>query len=386
MSRQIRTVGVFTGTRAEYGLLYPVIRALLDDPDFEMALYVSGTHLQSAYGKTLQEIESDGVPVQVCFSLSETGNNMVLETGELIRQLGAHFAEIPPDCLIVLGDRYETLAAVTAAFLSNIPVAHLHGGDVVGGGMLDDSIRHAITKLSHLHFPATEASAERILKMGEEPWRITVVGSPTLDNLRMLEPLPKSHFTEWLGLDAEKPWVLFTQHPITTAADEAGEQARQSLSALAGLAQDIEVIATYPNQDAGSARIIEQLARFGELPHFHVVKSLGRVNYLNLLRHVEAVVGNSSSGLLETGHFRVPCLNIGERQHGRERGDNVVNVPQDEAAIRQALARILSDEVYRAKLRDSGHPFGEGRCAETVLAVLRQTPPDKRLLQKQLTY
>jgi UDP-hydrolysing UDP-N-acetyl-D-glucosamine 2-epimerase len=287
---------------------------------------------------------------------------------------------------LVLGDRYETLGVATAAFLSNIPLAHIHGGDVVGGGVLDDSIRHAITKLAHLHFPATKASAERILKLGEEPWRVTVAGSPALDNLKLISQLDKALFIEEYQLNPSKPWVLLTQHPLTTEPHLAGDQVRQVLNALASFKDDIEVLATYPNHDEGSQAIIAELQAFEQKSFFHLTQSLGRERYLNFLRYATLVIGNSSSGLLETAHFKRPCINIGNRQHGRERGQNVVDVPQDEAQIRQVLERILKDEAYCQSLANGSHPFGDGQCAKRIVEVLSNTPFDQTLLQKQITY
>ncbi|HEY9745949.1 MAG TPA: UDP-N-acetylglucosamine 2-epimerase [Oculatellaceae cyanobacterium] len=382
-------VGVFTGTRAEYGLLHPIVKGMQQAEDFEPALYVSGSHLDPRYGGTLSEIHEDGLPIALQLPLEETGSNLAGETGVLCQRLGAFFAEPEnrPDCVLLLGDRYETLAVAVAAFLSNIPIAHLHGGDVVRGGMLDDPIRHAITKLAHLHFPATRASAERILKMGEEPWRVVVTGAPALDNIRTVERLERSFFAERYRLDPEKPWILFTQHPITTEPELAGAQARQTLSAIASLGDVVQVMVTYPNHDPGSQDIIAVIEQeFAHLPQFRVEKSLGRVKYLNFLRHATVVVGNSSSGLLETAHFQVPCLNVGERQKGRERGGNVVDVTQNPEAIAQALRKILFDADFRMRLQQAEHPFGDGNCTERVLEVLRKTTFDHRLLRKQLTY
>jgi GDP/UDP-N,N'-diacetylbacillosamine 2-epimerase (hydrolysing) len=389
MNFKKRKIGIFTGSRAEYGLLYPIVKALHADNDFEPSLYVSGAHLDARYGNTLEEIRRDGLPIGIQLPLGELGQDMAVESGLLMQQMGRYFSspENRPDCVLVLGDRYETMAVAMAAFLNNIPLGHIHGGDVVRGGMLDDPIRHALTKLAHLHFPATQASADRILAMGEEPWRVTVAGSPALDNIRMIQKLEKTFFIETYRLDTNKPWILFTQHPITTEPHLAGEQARQTLSALASLGETVQILATYPNHDAGSQAIIEQIESFSaRFSQFRVVKSLGRVQYLNFLRYAAVVVGNSSSGLLETAHFQVPCLNVGTRQEGRERGGNVLDVAQDEGAIRASLRSILSDPALRERLRQAPHPFGDGACAQRILEVLRNTAFDQRLLQKQLTY
>lgn len=386
---RIRKVAVFTGTRAEYGLLYPVINALHRHPEFELQLYVSGAHLDAQYGATISEIERDGFPVAYALPLPGLGKDLALGCGTVIQTLGAFLqqAESRPDCVVVLGDRYETLGVAVATFLSNIPVAHIHGGDVVRGGMLDDPIRHAVTKLTHLHFPVTQASANRILGLGEEPWRVTVVGSPVMDNLLLLPTREKDFFVAEYDLDPGKPWILFTQHPISTQPELAGKQAAETLSALASFGETIQVVATYPNHDAGSPAIITLLEDdYKNLSSFRIVKSLGRERYLNFLRYTTAVVGNSSSGLLETAHFKVPCVNVGDRQKDRERGANVVDVPQDKSAIRQALEKILRDDAYREALRSGEHPFGQGQCAQRILEVFLRTPVNQDLLNKQITY
>lgn len=390
LPQKSRTIGVFTGTRAEYGLLHPIIETLHQSDDFQVALYVSGAHLDAGYGHTIQEIEQDGFPVVWTHPLVDLGRNMAAEAGSLLQALGAQFQDNThrrPDCFLVLGDRYETLAAGTAAFLSNIPLAHVHGGDVVRGGMLDDPIRHALTKLAHLHFPATPRSAERISRMGEEPWRITVAGSPALDNIRRIPLLDQSVFVREYDLDPQRPWILFTQHPITTEPEQAGAQARQSLAALGALGDRVQLIATYPNHDDGSADIIAALQEAAKTtPSIRLIPSLGRLRYLNLLRYVALVAGNSSSGLLETAHFNVPCLNIGNRQQDRERGGNVMDVPQDAAAIAQAAQAMIFDPETRATLQGGEHPFGTGDCAQRILTVFRRDLNHPHLLQKQLTY
>lgn len=380
-------IGVFTGSRAEYGLLYPVIKALHEAPDLDLQLYVSGAHLDPAYGKTVSEIDRDGFPIAARLPIPNVGRNMALDTAEVTRQLAELFSSNKPDCLIVLGDRYELLGVVNAAFLYGVPIAHIHGGDVVGAGAIDDAIRHAITKLAHLHFPATQQSAERILKMGEEPWRVHIAGSPVLDNLKLITEKNKAFFADTYGLNPDKKWALFTMHPLTAEPQNAGTHAKAVLNALEQFSDELEILVTYPNQDEGSAAIIEVLKVFENKPGFHVVPSLGRENYLNFLRHTDFVIGNSSSGLLETAHFKIPCVNVGTRQHGRERGQNVVDVAQEETTIANAIDKLLHDAPFKASLQRGEHPFGEGRHAEIVLGVLRQTDlKAPKLLQKQITY
>jgi len=382
-----QVISVFTGARAEYGLLYPVLKEIVASNDFELQLIVSGGHLDARFGQTQTEIEADGFPIAFSAELPAMADNMALGAGSLVQSLAMFWSQADrPAVVLLLGDRYETFAAAMAALLSGLPLAHMHGGDISGGGTLDDSIRHAISKMAHLHFPATQVSAERLLKLGEEPWRVTVTGASSVDNLRLVPLIEKDFYCREYGLNPDKPWVLFTQHSLSVIPEQAGEQARQTLQALADYGPGIEVLVTYPNYDAGGDDIIEQLKHFEKVAGFHVVPSLGRERYLNSLRHVTLLVGNSSSGLLESAHFQTPCLNVGERQHGRERGGNVVDVPQDEEAIRLALSKLLDDAEYRESLRHAPNPFGEGRCAETILKVFRKSLSQPNLLLKQLTY
>jgi len=383
-----QVISVFTGTRAEYGLLYPVLKKIAASKDFELQLIVSGGHLDAHFGQTQTEIEADGFPIAFSAKLPSMAENMALGAGSLTQSLATFWSQLGnrPAVVLLLGDRYETFAAAMAALLSGLPLAHMHGGDISGGGTLDDSIRHAISKMAHLHFPVTQASANRLLKLGEEAWRVTVTGASSVDNLRLVPLIEKDFYCREYGLNPEKPWILFTQHPLSVIPQQAGEQARQTLQALADYGPGIEVLATYPNYDAGGKDIIEELKHFEKVAGFRVVPSLGRERYLNSLRYVTLLVGNSSSGLLESAHFQTPCLNVGERQHGRERGGNVVDVPQNEAAIRLALAKLLDDAEYRESLRYAPNPFGEGHCAETILSVFSERLSQPDLLLKQLTY
>jgi GDP/UDP-N,N'-diacetylbacillosamine 2-epimerase (hydrolysing) len=371
-------IAVFTGTRAEYGLLHASISRLAAHPDFDLQLLVGGSHLNPFYGDTIREIEADGFPIAGRFSTPYVGQNTALdafETGRLLTMFWQQ-AETRPDLLLLLGDRHETFAAASAAALLSIPIAHLHGGDVTEGGLVDDALRHAITKLAHWHFPATQRSAERILQLGEAPERVYVVGAPAIENAMWVESFPRTVIARRLGLNPEKRWIVFTQHPASACLEQAEADMRSSLEALCpsactSLPKEVEILITGTNQDTGGDVMRRVICEYAETyPSVCFVPNLGRVLMLNVMREAFLIVGNSSSGLLESVCFQKPVLNIGSRQAGRERGHNVVDVPQDTKAIEVALNRFLDDEAFYQDYAQSIHPFGDGQTSQRIITVL----------------
>ncbi len=355
-----RTVAVFTGNRAEYGLQFPILRAIAADPRLEYLLVAAGSHLEEDFGGTLEEIEADGFQVHARIQM-RMGHDTLVATaraiGSGILSLGPALERLRPDWLLVYGDRYESLAAMIAGTQMGIPTAHVEGGDYTEGGALDDSVRHAMTKLAHVHFPTNDAAAERILRLGEEPWRVHTVGLPSLDLVVAGQYAEPDEVAMELGLDAERPVVLFCQHSVATEAEKAAAQVSPSLEALEALAlQGVQVILTYPNSDAGGRRMIEQIEQRSECDGIRIVKSLGRRRFLGVLdligRHGRgAFVGNSSAGIKETPIFGCPVVNVGPRQRGRLRGENVLDVPYDAVAIVAATMRCIEDDGFRARCR-----------------------------------
>lgn len=384
-----RRIAVLTGTRADYGLLRWIMTAIDQAPDFELVLLVTGSHLSPDFGFTLDEIRADGwrpaEEIEILLS-SDSGAAMAKSMGLGLIGFADAFRRQRPDLLLVLGDRFEAFAAATAAACCGVPVAHLCGGEVTEGA-LDEGWRHAITKIAHLHFPATRAFADRIARMGEDPARIHVVGSPGLEAIRRLHPLRNEELARMIAMDLSPRTLLVTVHPETTGGISPEEQAETLLAALDRV--DAPVVFTAPNADAGGralrARVeafVARRAREAALPPARLVPSLGSRAYLSLLRVVGAVVGNSSSGLIEAPSFELPAVNVGARQGGRPRAANVIDVGWDAGAIAAAIERALEPE-FRAGLRGLQNPYGDGGTSERVLAELRSGPWGPELLRKR---
>jgi UDP-hydrolysing UDP-N-acetyl-D-glucosamine 2-epimerase len=390
-----RTIAVFTGNRAEYGLQVPIIRAIDAHPDLDYRLLVSGAHLDSNFGRTLEEIKADGFAVHAevkieMDAVSALSTPRAIGTGVLATS--RVLAELKPDFLVVYADRFEGFAAVIAGTQMNIPTAHIEGGDLTEGGALDDSVRHAMTKLAHLHFTTNDQATNRILGMGEEPWRVHTVGFPAIDLIQDGKFAQPSEIAETLKLDLLKPVVLFTQHSVTTEVDGAAPQTLPSIAALQALAEDgAQIVMTYPNNDAGGAAIAKLLEEAAARdPRLMLRRSLGRHMYhgvLALARQPGARVvcaGNSSSGIKEAPAFGCPTVNIGSRQSGRLRGDNVLDADYDASQIASALRTALFDEAFRQRARNGVNPYWQGGAGERVAEILATVPIDQHLLRKQM--
>lgn len=392
-----RTVAIFTGNRAEYGLQYPILRAVDKHPALDYRLLVSGAHLDAFFGRTLDEICSDGFRIDAEIKIEMDADSLFATAqaiGSGVIEISKALAEIRPDIMVVYADRFEGLAAVIAASQMNIPTAHIEGGDLTEGGALDDSVRHAMTKLSHLHFTTNQQASNRILAMGEEPWRVHTVGFPAIDLISEGRFGKPDEVCGQLGLDPARPVILFTQHSVTTEFNQAVEQLRPSLAAIERLAASgVQCILTYPNNDAGGRQIIEQLEAFRNraVPNTQVHRSLGRHLYhgvLALARNPEyriACVGNSSSGLKETPAFNCPTVNIGSRQQGRLRGGNVLNAGYDADAIVAAVQRCLSDEAFRLLCRNAENPYWLGDAGLKIAEVLANVELGQRMIRKRMT-
>jgi len=392
-----RKIAIFTGNRAEYGLQYPIIKAIAAHSQLEYVLLVSGAHLQEDFGYTLREIEKDGFQVYREVQISMEHDNLFATAqaiGSGILSLSRILDEIRPVFLVVYADRFEGFSAVITGTQMNIPTAHIEGGDLTEGGALDDSVRHAMTKLSHLHFTTNEQAANRIKVMGEEPWRIYNVGFPVLDLIAQGNYAQPQEIVERYVIDQARPVILFTQHSVTTEFDQAKAQVEPALEALKVLAAEgCQIIITYPNNDAGGRRIIAAIEELRTEchPNIQIHKSLGRHNYhgfLNICGRAGSgvCVGNSSSGIKETPAFGCPVVNIGSRQQGRLRADNVLDVSYNQDEIIAAIKRALVDEAFRAQCQACDSPYGEGKAGERIAEILATTEITPRLLQKKMTY
>ncbi len=392
-----RKIAIFTGNRAEYGLQYPILRAINRHPDLDYLLLVSGAHLDPNFGSTMDEIRADGfhIDAEVKIEMDATSLFATAQAiGSGILTISSILNELKPDMMVVYADRFEGFAAVIAASQMNIPTAHVEGGDLTEGGALDDSVRHAMTKLAHLHFTTNQQSSNRILAMGEESWRVHTVGFPAIDLISEGRFASANEVVEKLDLDLSRPIMLFTQHSVSTQFSQAVEQLAPSLVAIERLAAEgVQTILTYPNNDAGGQAIIEQLKVFGtkSVTGTQVCQSLGRHLYhgvLALARNPSfrvACVGNSSSGLKETPAFGCPTLNIGSRQEGRLRGENVLDVDYDADEITAAMRQCLYDENFRVNCRRVENPYWLGDAGPKIAEVLATVPLDQKIIRKRMT-
>jgi UDP-N-acetylglucosamine 2-epimerase (non-hydrolysing)/GDP/UDP-N,N'-diacetylbacillosamine 2-epimerase (hydrolysing) len=392
-----RKVAVFTGNRAEYGLQYPILKAVDAHPQLDYQLLVSGAHLDDNFGRTLDEIRNDGFRIDAEVKI-EMGADSRISTahaiGTGVLAISNALDKLKPDIVVVYADRFEGFAAVIAATQMNLPTAHIEGGDLTEGGALDDSVRHAMTKLAHLHFTTNQQATNRILAMGEEAWRVHTVGFPAIDLISEGRYASPSEVVEKLGLDLTRPIVLFTQHSVTTEFEHASAQLQPAIKAMRKLAgQGVQVVMTYPNNDAGGRAIIADLdaLQAASIPNIQVHRSLGRHLYhgvLVLARNPEirvACVGNSSSGIKETPAFGCPTVNIGSRQQGRLRGDNVIDAGYDELEILAAVTRCLHDEAFRKTSQTTDNPYYLGDAGKKIAAVLASVKLDQALLRKAMT-
>lgn len=393
----LRTIAVFTGNRAEYGLQYPILRAVDKHPNLDYRLIVSGAHLDANFGRTLEEIRSDGFRIDAEVKIDMDAGSLFSTAqaiGSGIIEISKVLAEIKPDIVVVYADRFEGLAAVIASSQMNIPTAHIEGGDLTEGGALDDSVRHAMTKLAHLHFTTNQQATNRILGMGEEVWRVHTVGFPAIDLISEGRYASPDEVVDRLGLDLSRPVVLFTQHSVTTEFDQAVSQLEPSLTALEELAANgVQVILTYPNNDAGGQQIIARLEEFRDrkVSNTQVHRSLGRHVYhgvLALAKNISlrvACVGNSSSGLKETPAFGCPTVNIGSRQEGRLRGMNVIDAGYDSHEIEAAIKRCLFDDDFRLFCSTAENPYWLGDAGPKIAKVLAEVVLDQSLIRKKMT-
>jgi UDP-hydrolysing UDP-N-acetyl-D-glucosamine 2-epimerase len=392
-----RTIAIFTGNRAEYGLQFPILRAVDRHPGLDYRLLVSGAHLDANFGKTLDEIRNDGFRIDAEVKIdmdAGTAFSTVNAIGSGVLAIGSALQKLQPDMMVVYADRFEGLAAVIASTQMNVPTAHIEGGDLTEGGALDDSVRHAMTKLSHLHFTTNIQATNRILAMGEEPWRVHTVGFPAIDLISEGRFASAAEVRQRLQVDLARPLVLFTQHSVTTEVSDAAAQIQPSLAALRTLAADgIQCVITYPNNDAGGRAIIERIEalRAESLANIQVHRSLGRYLYHGVLALAResggriACVGNSSSGIKETPAFGCPTVNIGSRQEGRLRGTNVIDVEYDREAIVAAIRRCLFDESFRTACSNADNPYYLGDAGPKIANVLATVALDQRLLRKRMT-
>lgn len=373
MENKIQKVAVFTGTRAEYGLLFWLLKDIQSDPDLTLQLLVSGMHLSPEFGETYQQIEEDGFKIDEKIEIllsSDSAVGTAKSMGLGVLGFSDSLARLQPDVLVILGDRFEALAAAQTAMILRIPIVHLHGGEITEGAY-DDAIRHAITKLSYLHGTSTDEYRQRVIQLGEAPERVRNVGAIGLDHLKRADFMSLGELGESLNFSLTKPFFLVTYHPVTLG-NEAPEVAFQALLDALNCFPEHQVILTYPNADDGGRRIIPMLEAYAASQPDRVlaIPSLGQVRYLSAVKYAVAVIGNSSSGIIEVPAFDVPTVNIGSRQKGRLAAKSVLHCEANRADIERAI-RSANEREYKEAAEEIENPYGQGNTSEKVIEMIK---------------
>jgi UDP-hydrolysing UDP-N-acetyl-D-glucosamine 2-epimerase len=378
-----RRVAIVTGGRADYGLVRPIYRAIAAHPDLEALIIAAAAHLSAAHGGDSSVFAADGIPVAAQVPLLAAGDDAMAIARSIGTGVGGFadaIAAVRPDFLVLVGDRFEILAAACAALALRIPIAHVHGGETTEGAF-DEQIRHAVTKMAHLHFAAAEPYARRIVAMGEEPWRVHVCGAPGLDNLATVPVLSRAETMAALGLTADAVPLLATWHPVTLDGHDSSDGLDGLLSVLSDRTEPI--VFTAPNADDGRGSIVARIeASCAANPRARLHTALGTRIYFNAMRHAAVMVGNSSSGIIEAPSFALPVVNIGSRQRGRLRAANAIDCGDSAAQIGAALARALSPD-FRHSLAGLVNPYGDGHAGPRIAAALAKVELGARILVKR---
>lgn len=371
-----RKIAVFTGTRAEYGLLYWIIKKLNEAEECELQLLVGGMHLSPEFGFTVNQIEKDGFPIaeKMEFLLSSDSPVGISKSMGLALISGAEALQRhKPDLLVILGDRFESMAIAQAAMVACVPIAHIHGGETTEG-LIDEAVRHSLSKMAHIHFTATETYRNRVIQLGEHPSRVFNFGAPGIDSIVKLNLLERDQLNEAIGFNLDSPYFLVTYHPVTLEVDGA-ERSLSNLLAVLNEYQGSQVVITYPNADTHGRRLVELLDEYklANPQRVLLIQSLGQLRYLSLMKYCEAVIGNSSSGLIEAPTFRIPTVNIGNRQGGRLVGDTVVQSGESYDSILCSLKTATSED-FKIRCKQSDNPYGVGDTSEKITDVLLHYP------------
>ncbi len=373
MSQTHKNVAVFTGTRAEYGLLYWLLKDIESEPEMTLQLLVSGAHLSPGFGLTYKQIEQDGFQIAAKVEMllsSDTATGTAKSIGLGIIGFADALARLQPDVMVILGDRFEALAAAQTAMILRIPVIHLHGGEITEGAY-DDSIRHAITKMSYLHGVSTEEHRNRVIQLGESPERVVNIGAIGLDHLSKSTMMTLSQLSHSLSFPLERDFFVVTYHPETLGS-EPPEVAFQSLLDALDSFADYQIIFTYPNADDGGSECIRMIEDYAARNPGRVlaIPSLGHIRYLSAVKYCAAVVGNSSSGIIEVPSFGVPTVNIGNRQKGRMAASSVIHCEASVSGITGAIEKAISDD-FREAARNTLNPYGKGDSSAQVIKMIK---------------
>ncbi|MFK8036325.1 MAG: UDP-N-acetylglucosamine 2-epimerase [Hyphomicrobiales bacterium] len=384
MNAPLRKIAFVSTARSDYNTMFPVMRRASGDPQIEAQIIAAGMHTVSEFGETWREFEKDGLTISKkvdYLNSSDVPGEFSKELGRGVEEFTEAFLDLKPDIVCVSGDRIENLSLFVAATALGLPIAHMCGGDLTEGA-IDNQIRHVMTKLSHLHFVSMPEHARRVIQLGEEPWRVVLTGDAAIDIIVERKPMPRNHIEAELGLASGEPFFLSTYHPQTLGESKAVDQYRNLLAALADIPERPVMI--YPNIDPGFQQLVSMLEHFKDRrPDVILRKSFERDLFYGLMSHAEFMIGNSSSGLWEAPSFALPSINIGERQAGRGRGDNVIDVTGLElTSITQAIQKAR-DPSFRKSLAGMKNPYGEGKAAAITIETLKSVPLDAALLYKK---
>lgn len=380
----MKKIMILTGSRGEWGYIRPIMKMAQQRGDVEIILVVTNMHLLESFGSSYKEIERDGFKINYKIHMSLDGYNHYTHA----KSLGVCLMGLPdildkekPDWLLLAGDRGEQLMGAVAAAYTYTPVAHIQAGELSGN--IDGMTRHAIGKLVHMHFAANADAADRLIKLGEEPFRVFNVGAPQIDEMVQAKYTDTDELENKLSVNLKNGYILAVMHPVTEEASKAGDQARIFVQAL-NLFREPKIV-VLPNNDAGS-NMVKDAILDGKKGEYHFYSNLKREDYLGLLKNTKCIVGNSSSGLLEAPTFRVPAVNIGRRQNLRFRGINVIDVEFDTEKIREAIEKAMSNEFRKYLYENCINPYGDGHSSERILDLLMNTKVDEKWLVKMLTY
>ena len=390
---------IFSGNRAEYGLLSPIIKNLNESKKIKVFFIVSGSHVDKKFGETINEIKKDKIKIYQTIKLFNSGRNKdksdytPKNIAEIVEKYSTCLRRIKPDYNLVYADRFESFGAIIASSQMNIPTIHIEGGDKTEGGTLDDSVRHAMTKISHIHITTNDNAKKRIIKLGEEKWRVKNFGYSAMDYVKLKNYAKKSEIEDKLKIKITKPIVLFTQHPIPMENENIQSNFEKILHSIKKLSKlNIQIIITYPNSDYGGKKIIEKINRLKGIRNIKIVSSLGRYLYHGVLalnnKNIKVVcAGNSSSGIKETAIFKCPVVNIGPRQNGRFRSSNVFDVKYDDKQIYETIFKCINDERVYKKCLKTKNLYGGGSTGKKIKNFIENLKiSKKKILIKKITY
>ena len=380
----MKKVLYISGGRQDYGPMRKALLLIKRDPNFRIEILATGMHFMPEFGKTITEIKKDNFKIHEIKTIYREDNkeSMASFIGEFIVKATKEIKKIKPDFILICGDRPEILAGAIVGVYLTIPVVHVHGGDI--SSTVDELARHAITKLSHIHLAATKKSAERIKKMGEDFWRVFVVGAPGLDSILNKKLFSKKEIAKKCKLNLREPILLVLQHPVSIEIEDAAWQMKQTMEAIKELRYQSIII--YPNADAGGREMIKVIEQYRKYPFIKIYKNISHQDYLSLMKAANVMIGNSSSGIIEAPSFCLPVVNIGTRQKGRERAESVIDVDYNKEQIKRAIKKAICDKKFREKVKKCKNPYGDGMAGIRIANILTKIKINKKLLQKKITY